>query len=601
MCGILGVATVAGSRPSVDDQVVARLRDTMTHRGPDDAGLWSGGNVILAHRRLSVIDPSDAGHQPMTTPDGRWVLIYNGELYNDADLRSQLQSEGVAFRTRCDTETVLHLLARRGPDGLDDMRGMFALAIYDTATRRLLLARDPLGIKPLYWWSGQVGGQTEIVFASEIPAILAHPAVTPEPDVVTVSAYLTTIRTVLGHRTLFQGVSTLSPGEHALIDLNETDPAVDARLGEWTPGDPGGDVREAVRESVRLHLRSDVPTCCLLSGGLDSSIVCHVARESVSELNTFCSGALDAEPIDGIPQSEDFEFARLMAEHLGSTHVESPVGREMFSKRWAWMVQRLGIPLSTPNEVAINQVARTLRGAGNVVTLSGEGADEVFAGYVHPTRLAADHVAAGNDDPGRFHLTSNAWAPLDLKPHLFNSPIWLAIEQDAALVEFYRDEHARCCLPQYGAAPDEHPLQAHLRVHRRINLAGLLQRLDSATMLESVEGRTPFADRRITSLAEALPMDQKFDLRAETTGKVGLRRAFADDLPAAVVTRPKASFPLPFQHWICDTAEVLEHSPLIDELFTVEATSQVGANPTRHWNLAWPMMNIALWGRRWWG
>lgn len=635
MCGILGIATVRSRSVSVDDRAVERMRDLMARRGPDGAGLWRERNIVLAHRRLAVRDLSEAGRQPMVIRVGQGAgedgaacaLVYNGELYNDAELRRELAGKGVCFRTACDAETVLHALAAWGVGAFDRLRGMYSIGFYDGRTGTLLLGRDPLGIKPLYWSEARGDGSDgggEIVFASEIPAILAHRGVKCRPDLVTVSSYLSTIRLVLGERTLFAGVRTVRPGQVLEVDLNGDEPRVTrhdgwsrervgARGALWRIGDgrrgeqdAGAKVRAAVIDSVDRHLHADVPICCLLSGGLDSSIIASVAAGRRQDMRTYCSGAapdVTPSPRRATP-GDDFSFARIMARRVGggSRHAEAPVGRALFRERWGWMVETMGLPLGTPNEVAINEVARALRADGQVVALSGEGADELFAGYAGPMTDAATFVVSGRRDPGRFQIDGAAWVPLAAKAAILNEDARRAVEGDAALVEFYESEFAGA-----GAErEDEHPLQAHLRFHRRINLAGLLARLDTATMLEGVEGRTPLADIALCELAESLPMRDKFVPgaggaleRAET--KRALRGAFAADLPPEIVSRPKASFPLPFQRWLGDSAGDLRGSGFARELFTKAAIETVAARPEELWSLAWPMINVAKWGERWWG
>lgn len=588
----------------------------MSHRGPDDAGVWRDGNVALAHRRLIVIDPSPAAGQPMRTPDGRFSLVYNGELYNDAEVRAELTRRGVAFRTKSDTETLLHALASWQSDGgreaLAKLRGMYALVLHDAREQTLLAARDPLGVKPLYWWQGRAAdGAPLVILASEIRAIMEHPDVARRPDAAVVSSYLTTIRTTLGDRTLFEGVRTVRPGESIVFELSgdtiRATHGVTARPpapSGWEH-DPVAAVRAGVEDSVRRHLRSDVPICCLLSGGLDSTIAAAVAHRTIGELHTYCSGAAVGDAAGRAP--DDFAFARLASERLGTRHVEAPVTRAMFGERWGAMVRAQGVPLSTPNEVAIHEVARRIRADGRIVTLSGEGADELFAGYERPMLGALEFEEsltagpAGDRDGlaarrARFQIDSNAWVPLNAKAAILVAPIARVIEGDAVLIDTYERE--------WGAiadGPDDDPLQAHLRFHRRINLAGLLLRLDSATMLAGVEGRTPFADANVLALAEALPMSWKFRRGTTIETKRVLREAFAPDLPHEIVARPKASFPLPFQEWVADAAPALRESPFAHEWFTEAAVATVAAEPTRLWQLAWPMINLSLWGDRWWG
>lgn len=609
MCGILAIATRAGAPITLTDAQAIAMRDRLAHRGPDDAGLSRAGNVLLAHRRLSIIDPTPAGHQPMTTPDGRFSLVYNGELYNDADLRTRLEREGASFRSSCDSETVLLALANWGPGAIARFRGMFALALHDSHEQTLTLARDPLGVKPLYLWTGRDAGEPLAVAASEIPAILAHPAVSAQPDLHAISAYLTTIRTVTRERTLFQGVRALRPGQVLTINLRTANLTEHSRdLWEelaQQDADTSTPMRDVLDQSVALHLRADVPTCCLLSGGLDSSAITALARSRTNNLHTYCAGApTESSALD------DLGAAQLVAEHLDVRHTEAPISQDLFTQRWPDMIARQGVPLSTPNEVAINQVARVLRSQGHPVALSGEGADELLGGYEMPMLQAWEHVNGAPhlpSEPGIFHILANAWIPPSAKPGVLNEPALRAIEDDHALRQAYTDEFEWTLQTRPHATPQESELdsrlQDHLRFHRRMNLSNLLQRLDSATMLESVEGRTPFADASVASYCERLPMARKYtppsaDQDART--KITLREAFTHDLPASVVSRPKASFPLPFQSWIGAHAQAIDRSSLARELFTDAARAVVREQPEQAWHLAWPMLNIALWSKHWW-
>lgn len=603
MCGVFGM--VSPLPIPVSDRECCRLRDLLTHRGPDGAGLWRGGvpgvpgaEVVFAHRRLAVLDPTPAGAQPMATPDGRHVLIYNGELYNEPELRQRLAQEGLPLATGCDTETLLWWLATRGASGIGELRGMFAFAWVDRAEGRVVLARDPLGIKPLYWWQGRANGAEALVFASEPAPILEHPSVTPEPDMVGVSAYLTTIRSVLGERTMFAGVRALLPGRVMEVAIAPDRLAsrtwdVSIPTGQ-VPGDRGerfGLVRETVRGSVRAHLRSDVPTCCLLSGGLDSAIVTRVSSEGHAGLRTYCAGAKGEAEINGVPQSEDFRFAQEIASALSTQHTEAVVDEAVFATRWREMVSRQGVPLSTPNEVAINEVARKLRADGCVVTLSGEGADELFGGYSQVLAPAAAHVAAGNAQPGLFQLAMSSWCQAGIKQAVLTASAWDRAEHDEWLTGWYEDSFA-------SLAHGEDALADHLRFLRRVNLVGLLQRLDTATMLEGVEGRTPFADLAVASLAESLPMGDRFV--APGRSKIVLREVFSGELPRSVTERAKASFPLPFQRWMGSAGETIAGSALLRSIVQPEVLSLVASNPNGQWHLAWPMANLAMWAERWW-
>lgn len=598
MCGIVGVVGL-GAPVEITDGALTRMRDTLTHRGPDGAGLWRCPWAALAHRRLAVIDPTPAGQQPMLSPDGRYALVYNGELYNDRQVRTELTKLGVTFRTNCDTETVLHALARWGPDAITALRGMFALCFIDRDRKRAVLARDPLGIKPLYAARIPGRGGSRLVFASEPTAILAHPDVSPRPDWQAVSAYLTTIRPTIDHRTMFEGIETLLPGETRVYDTSTDAPpqVLDAWDQQPTTSVTNADqTADVIRDAVRSHLRSDVPMCALLSGGLDSAAITAIANtDAHAGLHTYCAGA----KLDGF--DDDFTHARAMADALGTTHHEAVIDQDAFAAGWAHIVARTGVPMSTPNEVAILAVARTLRAQGHVVALGGEGADELFGGYAPPMRQAAQHVAAlagrPDTDGGLFQLRSNAWVATDVKPRVLRDTAWARLDHDQGLINTYRDTFNRI----RRSAPADSPLQSHLRFHRRMNLPNLLRRLDTATMLASVEGRTPFADIAVARFAEALPMADKFIDTEPPQTKKALRDAFRDQLPEAIVARPKASFPLPFQQWAGAHASVLRTSEFARELFNTEAVQTVSAAPEALWTLAWPMINIAMWGERWWG
>ncbi len=623
MCGVFGVVSTVGRVPFISVRTAIRLRDMLTHRGPDDAGLWARDNAILTHRRLAVIDPSPAGRQPFTAdidnigkttvgPAGdqdageRFVLVYNGELYNDAEIRRDLEARGERFTTTCDTETVMRALVRLGSAAIPRFRGMFALAFWDRVENTLLLARDPLGVKPMYYHLGA----HEITFASEPPPILACPNVQERPDPLMATAYLTTIRTVIGERTMFDGVRALPPGHTATIDVSGTSPnaSIETFWRSTPHPDPSTafdedetaeDVRRTLDASTRAHLRSDVPTCALLSGGLDSTVIALTARQELAELRTYAAGARSGHNADEI---DDLTAALEVARELRTDHAEAIVDEALFTERWPEMVALTGVPMSTPNEVAINTVARRLRADGCVVTLSGEGADELFGGYAVPLTMAHAFFAS-TDDPrsaGRFQLDSCAWVPVPQKSALLRSGALGGVSSDAALVALYEAEFVRA-----AEESGTDGLAAHLRFQRRVNLTGLLQRLDTATMLASVEGRTPFADARVAEVAEGLPMSLRFRVsddpaRAPAT-KIVLRAAYEKRAPGVALRRRKASFPLPFERWLRPAVASLRTNAAARELFSEAALGVVGSDPERAALFAWPMVNLAMWFEQRWG
>jgi len=612
VCGIAGIFSTDGVLSAARRAAVEAMRDRMAHRGPDGSGLWEGAGAAVGHRRLAVVDLSDAASQPMGTADGRFVLAYNGELYNDAEVRRDLGANGVSFRTASDTETMLQVLATWGQEGLRRCRGMYAFCFVDTARRVVLLGRDPLGVKPLYF-SVRPERKDEgasCVVASELSAFGSLPGFDVRPDALGVAAYLTTSRTTFAERTLFRGVSIVRPGQ--LVRINYAGESIRVSMHEVAeaPGSALDDVETVIRESVAAHLRSDVPLCALLSGGLDSSIIAAVACGHLpagSKLKTYCSGAKGATA----PGGDDFAFARMVAERLGTGHYEAPVTQESFGRVWGEMVLKQVVPLSTPNEVAIFEVASMLRadvggaGGGHKVALSGEGADELFGGYdlalmqsaryregSHP--LVQKHADPG---PGGFELRANAWLSPDAYDDVLIPDFLARIGRGDELTEVFEREF-RVCEARAEERGHVDPLQAHLIFQQRMNLSGLLLRLDTATMLAGVEGRTPFADVRVRALAESLPMRDKFDASGEPAvgkTKIALRRAFAGVLPDGVIGREKASFPLPFQNWIGCARRAMLESEGLREFVREDAIQAAAANPSQYWHLAWPMANLAHW------
>ncbi len=596
MCGIAGILR-DGPRASRDRTWVEGACLAMVTRGPDGSGVAEFGterwHATLGHRRLAVVAPGPEGTQPMVSPCGRWVISYNGELYNDSDLRRALAGRW-DFRTGTDTETVLAAVATWGAAAGARLRGMYALAVLDTRSGRLTLGRDVMGIKPLF-----VSQRDGAMAFGSTPGPLAawFGGGTARPDMISVAAYLSTIRTTLDARTMFVGVRTVRPGEWM-----EFSPAESLRtVARHTPGgvESGskGDVRSVVEESIRGHLRSDVPLCCLLSGGLDSTIVAAVAKRELGSLHTYCAGADE----DG-PSGEDFAYARRVAAKLGTMHTEVGVTRQMFAQQLPEMIAALGVPLSTPNEVAIAEVARAMRADGKFVTLSGEGADELFGGYDQVLAAAASHEAEGLGS-AEFWCGSHAWVPVDGLGHVLMPEAWAACEGGAGTRTTIEREF-EAIGRDLGHAGDL-AVERHLRYQRRVNLEGLLRRLDTATMLASVEGRTPFADASVCAAAESLLTSRKIRFQGEGTdtktgeprwSKIVLREAFADIVPSEVLARSKASFPLPFERWIGDQSPRLRESKLLREIVRPEVIEAVAADASEHWRLAWPLVNLAIWG-----
>ncbi|HEX2385785.1 MAG TPA: asparagine synthase (glutamine-hydrolyzing), partial [Candidatus Binatia bacterium] len=374
MCGIVGILKLT-PHGQIDDARLKRMRDALRHRGPDGAGSWVEGPVGLGHRRLSIVDLA-GGHQPMTNEDGSLWITYNGEIYNHAELRPGLEAKGHRYATRSDTETILHLYEEEGERCVEKFQGMFAFAVWDKKRRRLLLARDRLGIKPLYY---AINGD-ELLFASEIKAILAAGSIRAEFNRGVLPEFLAT-RFVAGEETFFRGIQKLLPGR--TLSWSVEDGFRQRRYWELPRSDESSaasfeaaaaDVREHLAAVVRSHLMSDVPLGLFLSGGLDSSALATLMAPMVKEpIRSFSVGFAEAE-------ANEFNYARLVADAVGAEHREIVVAPHDFFAALPNLIWHEDEPIAFTSSIPLNFVSELAREHVKVV-LTGEGSDELFLGY----------------------------------------------------------------------------------------------------------------------------------------------------------------------------------------------------------------------------
>ncbi|HEX8097131.1 MAG TPA: asparagine synthase (glutamine-hydrolyzing), partial [Pyrinomonadaceae bacterium] len=366
------------SRRAMDVRALERMRDVLSHRGPDDAGLFVDGAVGLGHRRLSIVDVA-AGHQPMTNEDGTLHITYNGEVYNHADFRGELEGRGHVYRTHCDTETILHLYEEHGTRCVRHLRGMFAFAVWDRKKRELFIARDRLGVKPLYYVHAEDGS---LYFASEIKALLEARALKPELNFAALPDYLANHATS-GEETLFHGVRRLLPGHTLLwrdgrVEIEKYWDVEFDKEGEEgarrSDDDYVAEWSELFRASVRLRLMADVPLGMFLSGGIDSSAIAAVMSGMVGEpVKTFSVAFAERE-------ANELEYARMVARAFKTDHHEVVVSPEDFFGALPGLVWHEDEPLAHPSSVALNFVSR-LASRHVKVVLTGEGSDELLGGY----------------------------------------------------------------------------------------------------------------------------------------------------------------------------------------------------------------------------
>ncbi|MFJ4520984.1 N-acetylglutaminylglutamine amidotransferase [Streptomyces sp. NPDC088810] len=526
MCGLSGEMRFDGTRP--DLAAVERMNDRLAARGPDGEGIWSRDAVALGHRRLKIIDLSERGAQPLTDTGQEITGVFNGCIYNYKELRAELTALGHRFRSTSDTEVVLAAYRQWGTACVDRFHGMFAFALVEHRTGRLILGRDRLGIKPLYL--AQTPGRLR--FASSLPALLAAGGVDTSLDPVAVHQYLSWHATVAAPRTVLAGVRKLPPATVRVVEPDGThrehcywQPSYTRRpehegmgAAEWRDA-----VLEALRTAVRRRMVADVPVGVLLSGGLDSSlIVALLADEGQRDLATFSVG-FEAE---GGDEGDEFRYSDLVAREFATDHHQLVVPSHRVSTALDAAVAAMSEPMMSHDVVAFHLLSEQVSKNVKVVQ-SGQGADEVFAGYHWYPELAA---AAREEEPDRYADTYFDRPHADLAAML--QPDMLP--QDDVSGRFVREHMA---VP--GA---ETALDAALRLDTHVMLVDdPVKRVDNMTMDWGLEARVPFLDHELVELAAACPPE----LKLADGGKGVLKEAGRKLLPREVVDRPKGYFPVP--------------------------------------------------------
>ncbi|MEU8651497.1 N-acetylglutaminylglutamine amidotransferase [Streptomyces sp. NPDC048737] len=526
MCGLSGEVRFDGGRP--DLAAVERMTDRLAARGPDGRGLWSQGAVALGHRRLKIIDLSECGAQPMTDPAARIAGVFNGCIYNYRELRDELRGLGHRFFSGSDTEVVLKAYQQWGTACVDRLYGMFAFAIVEQATGRVVLVRDRLGIKPLYLT--ETPGRLR--FASSLPALLAGGGVDTSLDPVALHQYMSWHATVAAPRTVLAGVRKLPPATVRVVepdgrhrDIRYWQPSYTRReeYAHLGPDDWRDAVLDALRTAVRRRMVADVPVGVLLSGGLDSSlIVALLADEGQRDLATFSVGFES----EGGEEGDEFPYSDLVARHFGTDHHQLMVPSDRVSTALDAAIEAMSEPMTSHDVVAFHllseQVAKEVK-----VVQSGQGADEVFAGYHWYPDLAA---VPRQREPERYADTyfdrSHADLADVLQPHLL---------PDHDVSHRFVTEH----MAEPGA---ETALDAALRLDTHVMLVDdPVKRVDNMTMDWGLEARVPFLDHELVELAAACPPE----LKLADGGKGVLKAAGREVLPPKVVDRPKGYFPVP--------------------------------------------------------
>jgi len=624
MCGICGKIYFDSAR-TVDPGLIREMTDVLRHRGPDDSAVFTAGNVGLGHRRLSIIDLTAAGRQPMENEDGSLHIVLNGEIYNYRELRPGLEARGHIFKSRTDTEVVLHLYEEHGADCVEQLRGMFAFAIWDGRRRELFLARDRAGKKPLSYAIADGG----IIFASELKSLLKDPALQPGVDPVALHHYLT-YQYVPGPQTIYKGVHKLPPAH--TLRMRDGDIKIERywnlsyknQLRLPRVEDYCERLREVFTEAVKIRLRSDVPLGAFLSGGVDSSATVAVMAGLLDRpVKTFSIG-FDEKDFD------ELAWAAVVARRYGTEHTEFVVKPEAI-KILPALIYHYDEPYADSSAIPTYYVSRLTR-EHVTVALNGDGGDECFGGY---ERYFADALAsryekipqclreavrrsvnllpyrenrwsfsrrlrrflnAVADSPARRYVRWLCYFSNDMKDDLYTAAFTSAMAG-----------HDSVALTENAYAATDAPTLLEKQLYADISMYlpyDLLVKVDIASMANSLEARSPFLDHKLMEFAASIPADLK--LRG-SQGKYILKKAFEPLLPREVLYRKKMGFGVPINRWLRTDLKQAAHDILLDGrstgrgYFKREAVEQLlnehVAMRADHSYRIWALLWLELWHR----
>jgi asparagine synthase (glutamine-hydrolysing) len=621
MCGIAGLVNLDGE--PVAPVQLRRMTDAIAHRGPDGEGSFTEGIVGIGHRRLAIIDLSEAGHQPMLTSDGRWIISYNGEVYNFQELRAELEAKGCRFRSKTDSEVVLYAWATWGPKALQRLNGMFAFAIWDRKEQELVLARDRYGIKPLYY----ADRNGTFLFGSEVKALLAHPVLSAEMDEEALLEYLT-FQNFFTERTLFKGVKILPAGSWLTLK-SERRPPLMQRYWDYAFTEPGTvapvdqyaeELDRLFRQAVNRQLVSDVPVGAYLSGGMDSGSITAIAARQIDNLRTFTIG-FDLHSASGIELGFDERDA---AEHMSylfkTEHYEMVLkagDMERVLPRMIWHLEEPRVGQSYPNFFAAQLASKF----GKVV-LAGSGGDELFGGY--PWRY---YRAVVNDDfdhyVDKYYRYWQRLIPNTVIRDVFQ-PIWPKVDK-VWTRDIFRDVFSRHAA---SLTKPEDYINHSLYFEAKTFLHGLLVVEDKLSMAHSLETRVPFLDNDLVDFAMQLPASTKLGNLGEVVrlnenepgdktrayfektqdGKLLLRKVMQRYVPASVTDAVKQGFSAPDASWFKgESIEYVRRQLMKKEaaLFNYLDRTAIQRLVSEHLDgkvnrrlLIWSLLSIEEWCRR---
>jgi asparagine synthase (glutamine-hydrolysing) len=579
MCGIAGFASADPIPPAAS--LIQKMADTIAHRGPDDAGFYCDAYVALGHRRLSIIDVA-AGHQPMSNETGTLQIVYNGEIFNHAALRTQLERAGHRYRTRCDTETIVHAYEEYGSGCVGLLHGMFAFAIWDSERKQLFCARDRLGKKPFYYfWNGKL-----FAFASETKALLAHPAISPELETEVLPEYLA-FGYVSEKRTLFRGINKLLPGHYLVLDVSGAEPKLTiTEYWDVPPFRPAAitetelirETRQRVEDAVASRLMSDVPLGMFLSGGVDSSAIAAITKRLTNgPVKTFSVGYNEE-------RYSELGHAANVARAIGTDHHEVRIGFDDFLAALPRLIWHEDEPITWPSSVSLHFVSQ-LAARHVKVVLTGEGSDELFGGYeryrwnVLNSRAASlySRLPSRLRNSVRTFLWSSSLLRADVRRKLSHTFFGRGESIESLFLDnfysaFSLDEQRQLqnaisgnpysnYLNAFWSHSEDSLLARMLYADQKTYLVQLLMKQDRMSMSASIESRVPLLDHRLVEFAASIP--DRYKIRAGVQ-KYIFKNAVEGLLPKEIVYRRKMGFPTPLRAWLLEERAKPVYGSLLD-------------------------------------
>ena len=612
MCGIAGFIVMEPN--SAARGVLERMTGSIAHRGPDSDGFFHDEHAHLGHRRLAIVDVA-TGVQPMFNEDGSVVIIYNGEIFNHALVRPELEAAGHKFITdHSDTETLIHGYEQWGAKQLDHFRGMFSFVLWNRHTRRLFAARDRLGIKPFYYyWDGKL-----FAFASEIKALLEHPAISPEFEESVVAEYLA-FGYISDERTMFRNIKKLMPGHHLTLDVAARSIRIEQYwdVPEATSTEKHSDqewieeTRRRLEETVKMRLMSDVPLGMFLSGGVDSSAIAALIKKMVSgPVKTFSVGYAEE-------KYSELGYAAQVAKAIGTDHHEVRVSMEDFFNALPRLIWHEDEPITWPSSVSLHFVSKLAAEQVKVV-LTGEGSDELFGGYeryrwnlINQKALSAYQVVPeGMRRRVRSFLSTTSLLRANVRRKIAHT----FLGRDESLESLYLDNFYaafpkgpdsayRNYMGYWNSRPNADLLPRMLYADQKTYLVELLMKQDQMSMSCSIESRVPFLDHQFVEFSTRIPQHLKIH---GSTQKYIFKKAVEDLLPHDIVYRKKMGFPTPIRQWLMSP----QAQPLFKALqdpngFVAKYVSMKELKPLIERHLSnqedatdrlWRLLNLQLWG-----